>query len=136
VFLCAFEQLHRLNEPAAFRGWLIRIAINKVRMVIRRRRMLRVLGLDRTASDATLETIAREDLSAEARVELAEIDQVLGRLPAEQRIAWVLRHVEGHTVRDVSRLCGCSLATIKRRLAAAHRSVLAAVDEELLSHGR
>jgi DNA-directed RNA polymerase specialized sigma24 family protein len=44
--------------------------------------------------------------------------------------------VEGHTVRDVSRLTGCSLATAKRRLAEAHRRVLEAVDVEVLRHGR
>jgi RNA polymerase sigma-70 factor (ECF subfamily) len=136
VFLAAFEQLGRLNKPAAFRGWLLRIAINKSRMRIRKRRVLRLLGLDRATPDASLEAIAATGLEPDARAELAEIDEVLWRLPVEQRIAWVLRHVEGHTVRDVSRLTGCSLATAKRRLAEAHRRVLEAVDVEVLRHGR
>lgn len=136
VFLAAFEQLDRLNKPSAFRGWLLRIVINKSRMLIRKRRMLRLMGLDRTTPDATLEEIAAPGLQPEVCAELAEIDEALWKLPAEQRIAWVLRHVEGHTVRDVSRLTGCSLATAKRRLGEAHRRVLDAVDVEVLRHGR
>ena len=61
-----------------------------------------------------------------------EVDRVLATLPANQRIAWMLRYVEGHTVRDVSRLCSCSLTTIKRRLRAAQAKVLAAIDEEVI----
>jgi RNA polymerase sigma-70 factor, ECF subfamily len=136
VFLAAFEQLERLEQPSAFRGWLLRIAVNKARMVIRKRKLLRVLGLYQPAPDSTLEAIADHGLSGEARAELAEIDMVLQKLPTEQRITWVLRHVEGHTVRDVSRLTSCSLATTKRRLSAAHQAVLAAVDEEVLRHDR
>jgi RNA polymerase sigma-70 factor, ECF subfamily len=136
VFLAAFESLERLAQPAFFRGWLLRIAVNKARMVIRKRKLLRLLGLYQPTPDATLEVIACDELGAEARVELREIDEALSDLPTEQRIAWVMHHVEGHTIRDVSRLCSCSVATTKRRLAAAHRSVLARVDEEVLSDGR
>lgn len=135
VFLAAFETLDRLERPAVFRGWLLRIAVNKARMVIRKRKLLRLLGLYQPAESATLEAIAREEAGADARVELREIDIALEKLPMEQRIAWILRHVEGHTIRDVSRLCSCSVATTKRRIAAAHRVILSRVDEEVLSHG-
>ena len=132
TFLAAFERLVQLKEPAAFRGWLLRIAINKVRRVIRRRSLLRRLGLDRPVPDATLEALLCEGVGPEVRAEFAELDRALATLPAEQKIAWMLRYVEGHTVRDVARLCGVSLTTTKRRLAAAHRKVLALVDVEVI----
>jgi RNA polymerase sigma-70 factor (ECF subfamily) len=133
TFLIAFEQLHRLEKPTAFRGWILRIAINKTRNAIRKIRMLRLLGLDRGTPDATLEALAHDHVSEELLVELAAVTEVLGRLPVECRIAWLLRHIEGHSLRDVGRLCGCSLATTKRRLARAHKRVMNAVDMEVLS---
>lgn len=136
VFLAAFVQLPTLREPAAFRGWLLRIAINKSRREIRRKRFLRTLGLDRTTPDGTLEALADDAVSPSVRAELSAVDAVLSRLPADQRIAWVLRVVEGHTVRDVSRLTACSVATAKRRIAAAREKVLSAVDEEVLGRGQ
>ena len=135
TFLSAFEQLHNLEKPTAFRGWILRIAINKTRNVIRKRRMLRLIGLDRGTPDATLEALAHDHLSEELLIELAAVTAVLERLPVESRIAWLLRHIEGHSLRDVSRLCGCSLATAKRRLAKAQERVMNAVDKEVLSRG-
>jgi RNA polymerase sigma-70 factor (ECF subfamily) len=135
TFLTAFEQLERLREPSVFRGWLLRIAVNKTRRHIRRRRLMRRFGLDQSAPDATLEALAADGAGPEVRQELAVLDAVLAALPVDQRIAWMLRYVEGHTVRDVGRLCDCSLSTIKRRLDAAHRRVVAAVDEEVIGRG-
>jgi RNA polymerase sigma-70 factor (ECF subfamily) len=54
---------------------------------------------------------------------------VLDELPAKERIAWVLRHLEGEQLEDVARIVGCSLATVKRRIAAAHETV-----KEMMGH--
>ena len=35
------------------------------------------------------------------------------------RVAWILRRVDGHSVAEVATLCECSPATAKRRIAAA-----------------
>lgn len=127
AYVAAFETLPRLREPAAFGGWLLKIAITKVRRVIRRRRLRRALGLLPGGDDATLERLASDAVSPQVRAELAVIDSILARLPADQRIAWMLRMVEGHRLEDVAELTGCSLATAKRRIAAAKAHVDAVV---------
>jgi RNA polymerase sigma-70 factor (ECF subfamily) len=90
-----------------------------VRHRLRRLRLTRLLGLDRGAEDATLEALAAPGMHPEACGELALLDRVLKRLPADRRIAWMLRNVEGLELTEVAAVCGCSLATIKRRLAEA-----------------
>jgi RNA polymerase sigma-70 factor, ECF subfamily len=132
AFLAAFVQLPKLRTPGAFRSWLLRITVNQARRAIRRRRLRRVFGLDRTVEDATLEVLASGEVRPETRTELAALGEVLRRLPTDLRVAWLLRHVEGHSVADVGRLCSCSLATIKRRLARAEARVSAVVDLEVL----
>jgi hypothetical protein len=42
-------------------------------------------------------------------------------LPAKERIVFALHILEGQTLHEISATCGYSLATAKRRLAAAHR---------------
>jgi RNA polymerase sigma-70 factor (ECF subfamily) len=48
---------------------------------------------------------------------------VLDELPVEARMAFALHHLEGETLEVVARLCGCSLATAKRRVAVAHERI-------------
>src|ERR1044071_2872935 len=58
TFVTAFEQLSALREPAALRGWLAQITVSLVRRRLRKARLMRVLGLDRGADDATLAALA------------------------------------------------------------------------------
>jgi len=54
---------------------------------------------------------------------LATLADVVHRMPASERTAWTLRHVEGYKLEEVAAACGCSLATAKRRLGAASARV-------------
>jgi len=127
TFVTAFEQLRTLREPAALRGWLAQIAVSLVRRKLRRGRQMRVLGLDRGADDATLATLAAPGTRPDQRAELALVDRVLSTISANVRIAWMLRHVEGLELAEVASACGCSLATVKRRIAAAETAIRAHV---------
>jgi len=119
TFVTAFDQLATLRDPGALRGWLGQIAVSFVRRRLRKLKLLRLLGLDRGCDDATLEELAAPSLAVEARVELGLIDRELGRMSASLRIAWVLRKVDGLELTEVATMTGCSLATAKRRIAAA-----------------
>lgn len=118
TFIEAFAALSDLRQPEAFAGWLRKIAVHQAHRRFRRRRLLGMLGLDRHVPDATLAELAHDELAPDQRVELARIDAVLQRAPGRERAAWVLRHVEGHELTEVASLCDCSLATVKRWIAA------------------
>ena len=119
VFLTALARLYQLRDPALFRAWLLRITVHEVHRCYRRRKLLRALGMAGGPDDASLAELAGPGLSADRRAELAALDRVLARLPARERIAWMLRHVEGYELTEVASACDASLATIKRWLARA-----------------
>jgi RNA polymerase sigma-70 factor, ECF subfamily len=127
AFVIAFSKLGSLRDPDAFRGWLASITVRLVRRRLARQRLLGFLGLDRGLDDAPLDELARDDLSLEARSELAALDLVLQQLPAHQRIAWMLRYVEDEPIENVAEACGRSRATVKRWISAADRRVKAYV---------
>jgi RNA polymerase sigma-70 factor (ECF subfamily) len=129
VFAIALERLDSLSDPGAFRAWAAQIAVNLIRKRIRRQQLVRLLGMDRRTPDATLEMLAVSHGNAEARAELALLDVALGRLPANQRIAWMLRYVEGEELETVARLTACSLATVKRRIARAAAGLSAHLED-------
>jgi RNA polymerase sigma-70 factor (ECF subfamily) len=123
TFILAFENVSRLRDPGALRPWIMQIAVSQVRRRFRKRRLLKALGLAVGADDATLESLVAPGAGQDVTSDLAALDRVLGGLPAPQRIAWMLRYVEGEELQAVADACGCSLATVKRRIAAADAQV-------------
>jgi RNA polymerase sigma-70 factor (ECF subfamily) len=101
--------------------------VHQVHRRFRRRRLLRALGLDRGEDDLSLAEQADPRAGPDVLTELAQLDRVLNRLSPAQRVAWVLRYVEGQTLDEVAEACGQSLATIKRQIAAAQREIAALV---------
>lgn len=115
AFVKAHQSLAELREPAAFRSWLGSIVVRLVRTRLRRRRLVAMLGLA-TPEPVDLDAIAASDADPEVRALLAQVYALLQTLPADERIAWTLRHVERHRLETVASLTGCSLATAKRRI--------------------
>ena len=129
TFVTGFEQLPTLRDPAAVRPWLGQIAVSLVRRRIRRGKLTRLLGLDRGADDATLASLAARDVGPDQLVELRLVDRLLGQMRTELRLAWMLRRVEGLELAEVASLCGCSLATAKRRISDADEIIREHVGE-------
>lgn len=129
TFLIAFEQLERLADPAALRGWLAQIAVSRVHRRFRWRKWTRLWS--GAELEASLHDQASGEASPEQRAELALIDRALGRMALKLRTPWVLRHVVGYRLEDVATACGCSLATVKRRLAEAEAIVADHLGEEV-----
>jgi RNA polymerase sigma-70 factor (ECF subfamily) len=120
VFLVAVRSLKSVRDPGAIKGWLARITVRTARQRLRKRRMRALLGLE---APVAYENVSDTGANGEDRALLARVYRVLDALPANQRIAWSLRYIEGEPLESVATLCGCSLATTKRRIAAAARVI-------------
>lgn len=113
VFLEAHRGLHSVREPAALGGWLARICVRRATRRLRRRRLLRFLSLDSfTDRELPFDASATPD----ERAEVQKLYRWLDGLPAEERVAWLMRHVEGESLDAMVALCGCSKSTVQRRL--------------------
>lgn len=130
TFATALAELGDLRDPAAVRAWLLQIAVRKVHRRFRKRRLLRMLGLWSGEPEAGLAELASTEASPDQRAELVLLDRVLGTIAPANRIAWTLRCVEGMQLEDVATSCACSLATVKRRIAAADSVIRAHVAIE------
>lgn len=120
VFLIALRGLHALREPEAARAWLTKVAVRLSIRRLRWRRVRRTLGMDATPG---YEELPDHSLAPEQRAIMARVYALLDRLPAADRVAWTLRHVDGQSAEAVARLCGCSLATAKRRIGRVDQAV-------------
>jgi RNA polymerase sigma-70 factor (ECF subfamily) len=118
VFVSALQRLHTLHNPQAFEAWLGSIVVNAASKRVRRRRLLARLGLaERESIDA--DAIVAPTASGETAVELRRVYALLQHLPTEQRVALVLRRVDGMEVPQIAAYMRLSSSTVKRRLKAA-----------------
>lgn len=127
VFLAAVRGVHAVRDPAAVRGWLACIAVRVARERLRKRRMRAFFGLD---DPIAYESVVDAGASAEQRALVARVYRLLDGVPANHRIAWSLRYIEGEPLESVAALCGCSLATAKRRIAAAAKRLDEAFSDD------
>ena len=130
AFVIALADLQTLSDANAFGGWIVRIVIHQAHRRFRRRALLRLLGLDRGEDDVTLAQQMDPAAGPDVHLALTEIDRLLATLPARERIAWVLRRVEGYRIDEVAAACDCSSATAKRAIARAEAIIRAHVDFE------
>jgi RNA polymerase sigma-70 factor (ECF subfamily) len=98
--------------------------------VIRRRVLMEKLGLRRRGDPIDIDAVAARVAGPDVAAELRGIYKRLERLPADLRIAFLLRRVEGMELEEVARATGVSLATAKRRIAAAQQAVERWLDRE------
>lgn len=120
AFVRALSQLHRLENPQAFAAWVTAIVVHGAQKRLRRRGLLFRLGIhtkEPQDPDLAVATSAPPDVAMELRAVYAAVRE----LPAEERIALVLRRVEGMELTEIAEHMGVSLATVKRRLAAAEQ---------------
>jgi RNA polymerase sigma-70 factor (ECF subfamily) len=127
TFLSALENLAGFRGEASFSTWLLRIATHAALKVIRKRKGLNVVSLEEATertndSDAVPhpEYIADWRQSPEELVHKNEIrrllDEALSQLDEKHRLVFLLRDVEGLSVKETAEALGLSEANTKVRL--------------------
>jgi RNA polymerase sigma-70 factor (ECF subfamily) len=130
AFVTAFAGLHGLDDPQAFAAWLGSIVVRTAGKVIRRRVLLERLGLRRKREPIDIDAVAARAVGPDVAAELRRTYDRLERLPADQRVAFLLRRVEGMELEEIARAMGISLATAKRKIAAAQQAIERWADRE------
>lgn len=118
VFVAALTSMHTIEDPSALKAWLTRTAVYTARGRIRRRSRWRFL---RFVPDDELPEPATEALDAEGSEAVAAVYRVMRHMPADERIAFALRVLDGMELTAVATACNVSLSTIKRRLSSAQQ---------------
>jgi RNA polymerase sigma-70 factor (ECF subfamily) len=122
VFIEAHRGIHGLRDPDAIRGWLARITVRRATRRLRARRLRSFFSLDALPPDARL---VDEAATPEDRAHVTSTYRLIERLPAAQRVVWVLKHIQGETLDAIAELCDCSKKTVQRRLRAAEEAIAA-----------
>jgi RNA polymerase sigma-70 factor (ECF subfamily) len=111
-FLRAYRSLARYQEREAFRTWLFQILVNRCRTAaVRRQRRQRMFIVSEGA-------VARASVrpAAESTELRAELQRAIDALDADQREAFLLKHVEQLSYEEMAAITGVGISALKMRV--------------------
>jgi RNA polymerase sigma-70 factor, ECF subfamily len=112
AFIRAFRALRSCRDPERFGAWLYRIVTNECRtFVVRRARRERRIVRD----DATFQAAA-VDPAVDARETLEDVEYALAQLDADQREAFLMKHVEDLSYEEMADITGVGISALKMRV--------------------
>ena len=108
VFLKAYQNLKKLEDPAKFAGWLFRIAHNEAYSLLRKNRPEGELAVEPKSGESTGRMFPIE-------LSLA-VQSALTRLSDDQREAVLLKVYQGFKFEEMAEILACPVSTVKSRL--------------------
>jgi RNA polymerase sigma-70 factor, ECF subfamily len=129
TYLRAFGSLHRFEQRSSVRTWLLAIARRVCADAVRSRRRRRLTLVRDTADLEVLSGGSAADPVAEG----ATVSDLLTRLDADRREAFVLTQLLGLPYAEAAEVAGCPVGTIRSRVARARADLmdaLAGVNED------
>lgn len=129
TFIKAYQALPRWRPEARFHTWLLQIARNATLDALRQRRRRPGDTLDEHAHLADPGPSPLQQLESGRR--LALLEQLLARLPLEQREILLLREVEGLSYTELATALDINAGTVKSRLARAREAMLISYHQEI-----
>ena len=123
VFLAAYRMLKVDPQRELTAGWLYRAATNAAISFMRRKKILRMLPLDRDVDRGEW----RIDERSAASVDL---QAALQRLPADQSAAVLLTSYAGYSSQEAAAMLGTTADAVRQRVCRAMRVLRATMTEE------
>jgi RNA polymerase sigma-70 factor (ECF subfamily) len=131
VFMRAFKYLHRLDTRRPVEPWLMRITVNVCRDFQRniQRRHSTFTEVSATENDAPDES--RDPYAGFAwEQERQRLWKVLNELPAKEKMAVILRDVEGFSTAEVAEILGSSEGTVRSQICRGRLRIKEALDHK------
>ena len=127
TFLSAIEHLDSFRGEAGFSTWLLRIATHAALKILRKRRGLPTVSLEAaTEPQESYDTVPHPEYIADWRESPEQlvgrnetsrlIDEALAELDEKHRVVFLLRDVEGLSVKETADALGISEGNVKVRL--------------------
>jgi RNA polymerase sigma-70 factor, ECF subfamily len=110
AWLRALRNLHQCRDPDRFQAWFYSIVVNECRTFASRRNV-RERRYDRDAEMAQIAAVDVRDSGLQEEIELA-----LAALPADQREAFVMKHVEALSYDEIAAITGVGVSALKMRV--------------------
>ena len=133
ALLRAYQHLHQLNDPVAFRAWLAQIARRVCWQLKEREALSPLLQLSMLEEEGAAIKDPKPPVDSELALRRMKelLETAVNQLPPSAREVFLLRDVEELPGEEVARRLGISLASMKSRLHRARKLLRERVDASL-----
>lgn len=121
-FLKAMEQIHSLRNPAAMKTWFYRILTNECLQVLKKMQRENLVEPSDIQDEIYLEKAYEPAL---------ELYEAVRQLTPETQTIIFLHYYEEYTLKEISKITGYNLNTVKSRLYAGLKKLKTIVKEEV-----
>lgn len=111
VCLKAIININKFRGKSKFQSWLISIAINYYKDIIRKNKKIEY------SDEIVMSNVGdNETNNIIDKLQVGELLKELKRMPYEKRISFILKHYYGYSYEEISKLFKCSEGTVKSRV--------------------
>lgn len=144
VFLSVYRKLPTLHVEVAFASWVYRIAVNAAYTKLRHRQRRQDIDLNASLPTFTADDRHRQDIADWTQLPEATmleheatqyIQAAITRLPPDYRVVFVLRELEGLSLREIGTTLELKIPAVKSRLHRARLFLRAQLSAYFTSHG-
>jgi RNA polymerase sigma-70 factor, ECF subfamily len=132
VFIKAYEALPKFRFESSFYTWLYRIAVNRSRDEMRRRKVKRFFTFQNVEASFNLkiENLLTTTFDDENLKEV--VQNALKKLPDKYRVPIILKDIDGLSYDEIAEVISCEVGTVKSRLSRG-RTMLKEILKPLLA---
>jgi len=135
VFLRAFKYLHRLDLQKPIEPWLMRMTVNACRDIARKKQRRHQTFSESPVGDTDPKDESKDPYAGFAWEQQRQmLWRALDELPEKEKMAVVLRDVEGFTTSEVAEILGSSEGTVRSQICRGRLRLKEAMDQ--LTGGR
>jgi len=129
VFVAVLTSIGTVSNPLVLGAWISGVTFNTVSKEIRSRKYRRILHLVPEQPE-----IPSTAMAPDRQAFIRRFYAIVDRMRTDDRLMFVLRFLEGHTVIEIAGITKASPATVKRRIARARQVFMKrARKDEMLS---
>ena len=134
TFVKALTNLHRFDFSASFPAWLMRIAANSAKDLLRRRgRESRIFAYE--TEDLSVEDLGTARGAAEAalsaRIDSGVVERCMGDLDPRYTSVLTLRYRDGYAYKEISEILSIPMGTVKVLIHRGRQELKRAVKREV-----
>ncbi|MFC7620005.1 RNA polymerase sigma factor [Microlunatus sp. GCM10028923] len=119
--IAAWRKLPTLEQPGAVRTWLYRLITFRSLDALRRRRETAPLDEERQSGGAGSGRDPAE--LVEHQEHWRQLQQAVGELPAQTRVCWILKEIDGLSYGEISEVINQPVSTVRGRIARARQQL-------------